>query len=34
MAIRQKQLEVISSVYFGMVVGMFLAYIVGLTVPP
>jgi uncharacterized protein YacL len=34
MAIRQKQLEVISSVYFGLVVGMFLAYIVGLTLTP
>ena len=29
-SIRRKQLDIISSVYFGMVVGMFLAYIVGL----
>ena len=29
-AIRRKQLDVISSVYFGLVVGMFLSYIVGL----
>ncbi len=27
---RQKQLEVISSVYFGTIVGLFLAYVVGL----
>ena len=33
-AIRRKQLDVISSVYFGMVVGMFLAYVVGLTLAP
>ena len=33
-AIRRKQLDVISSVYFGMVVGMFLAYIVGLILTP
>ena len=32
--IRRKQLDVISSVYFGLVVGMFLAYIVGLTLAP
>lgn len=33
-AIRRKQLGVISSVYFGLVVGMFLAYIVGLVLMP
>ena len=33
-AIRRKQLDVISSVYFGMVVGMFLAYVVGLILTP
>ena len=33
-AIRRKQLGVISSVYFGMVVGMFLAYIVRLVLEP
>jgi uncharacterized protein YacL len=32
--IRRKQLEVISSVYFGLVVGMFLSYIVGLVIKP
>lgn len=34
MGIRRKQLDVISSVYFGMVVGIFLAYIVGLVLNP
>ncbi len=34
MLIRRKQLDVISSVYFGLVVGMFLAYIVGVTLAP
>jgi uncharacterized protein YacL len=34
MAIRRKQLDVISSVYFGLVVGIFLAYIVGLVLQP
>jgi uncharacterized protein YacL len=33
-AIRRKHLDIISSVYFGMVVGMFLAYIVGLILTP
>ncbi|MGA2617344.1 MAG: PIN domain-containing protein [Thermoguttaceae bacterium] len=33
-AIRRKPLDVISSVYFGLVVGMFLAYIVGLVLKP
>ncbi len=33
-AIRRKQLDVISSVYFGMVVGIFLAYVVGLILTP
>jgi uncharacterized protein YacL len=32
--IRRKQLDVISSVYFGLVVGMFLSYIVGLALQP
>ncbi|MGD0899186.1 MAG: PIN domain-containing protein [Thermoguttaceae bacterium] len=32
--IRRKSLDVISSVYFGLIVGMFLAYIVGLVVHP
>jgi uncharacterized protein YacL len=32
--IRRKQLDIISSVYFGTVVGIFLAYIVGLTLAP
>ncbi len=30
----QKQLEVISSVYFGTIVGLFLAYVVGLALAP
>jgi uncharacterized protein YacL len=34
MAIRQKQLDTISAVYFGMIVGLFLAYIVGLALIP
>ena len=34
LVIRRKQLDVISSVYFGMVVGMFLAYAVGLILTP
>ena len=33
-AVRRKQLDVISSVYFGLVVGMFLAYAVGLALAP
>ena len=33
-AIRRKQLDVISSVYFGMIVGIFLAYVVGLILTP
>jgi uncharacterized protein YacL len=33
-AIRRKSLEVISSVYFGLLVGMFLAYIVALVIRP
>jgi uncharacterized protein YacL len=33
-AIRRKQLDVISSVYFGMIVGVFLAYVVGLILTP
>jgi uncharacterized protein YacL len=34
MSIRRKQLDVISSVYFGLVVGLFLAYIAGLVLQP
>ncbi len=34
MAIRRKRLDVISSVYFGLIVGMFLAYIAGLVLKP
>ena len=33
-SIRRKQLDVISSVYFGLVVGVFLAYVVGLVLTP
>jgi len=33
-SIRRKQLDVISSVYFGMIVGLFLAYVVGLALAP
>ncbi|NLE38175.1 MAG: hypothetical protein GX621_09150, partial [Pirellulaceae bacterium] len=32
--IRRKQLDVISSVYFGLIVGMFLAYVAGLALTP
>jgi uncharacterized protein YacL len=32
--IRRKQLDVISSVYFGTIVGLFLAYVVGLAIAP
>ncbi|MBN2024030.1 MAG: TRAM domain-containing protein [Pirellulales bacterium] len=34
MLIRRKQLDVISSVYFGLIVGLFLAYVVGLALTP
>ena len=33
-AIRRKQLDVIPSVYFGLIVGIFLAYVVGLILTP
>ena len=33
-AIRRKQLDTISAVYFGMIVGLFMAYIVGLALVP
>jgi uncharacterized protein YacL len=33
-AIRRKQLDIISSVYFGLVVGIFLAYVAGLVLAP
>ena len=32
--VREKQLDVISSVYFGTIVGLFLAYVVGLALAP
>src|SRR5580704_6936330 len=32
--IRRKQLDVISSVYFGLIVGMFLAYVAQLVIKP
>ena len=34
LGIRRKQLDVISSVYFGLIVGMFLAYIAQLVIKP
>jgi uncharacterized protein YacL len=34
MLVRHKQLDVISSVYFGTIVGLFLAYVVGLALAP
>ena len=34
MAFRRKQLDVISSVYFGVIVGLFLAYVVGFALVP
>jgi len=34
MLVRNKQLDVISSVYFGTIVGLFLAYVVGLAIAP
>jgi hypothetical protein len=34
MAVPRKQLETISAVYFGMVVGLFFAYVAGLALDP
>lgn len=34
MLVPQKQLDIISSVYFGLIVGLFLAYVVGLALTP